>query len=188
MAMVFEDRVATYPNRYKVTPTNGDPEYYVVLERADDPTIAGTPLNSDTFNGILNEIESVLPDVTSADNGKVLTVTNGSWGKGTLTPPTLNSEKKLTEPGYYHIQMESPYNSSDKMNLGVFYWDGMTDVAFYTSGSLLSEADLMNVRYIYFTIFSSGKLYCKTANHYLGNDTLTLVTEYSGDFYTAKIG
>lgn len=51
---VFVDRQSTKPKRYKVTPENGDP-YYVVLERADDPLVDGTPLNAELLNNILND-------------------------------------------------------------------------------------------------------------------------------------
>lgn len=129
MAMIFEDRVATYPNRYKVTPTNGDPEYYVVLERADDPTIAGTPLNSDTFNGILNEIESVLPDVTESDDGKVLVASGGAWIAGTLVAPEdITDDRTLKEAGYYHIMFVPAYTTK-QMDFGVMYWDGTREVS-----------------------------------------------------------
>lgn len=49
---MFVDRQSTYPNRYKVTPENGEP-YYVVLERADEPLVQGTPLNAEQMNGLL---------------------------------------------------------------------------------------------------------------------------------------
>lgn len=49
MAETFVDRQSTYPNRYKITHTNGTVEY-VVLERADNPTVTGTPLTAATFN------------------------------------------------------------------------------------------------------------------------------------------
>lgn len=52
MAINFEDRVASYPNRYKVTPITGEESYYVVLERADEPTVVGTPINADTFRAL----------------------------------------------------------------------------------------------------------------------------------------
>lgn len=57
MATVFKDRQSTYPNRYKVTTDSGE-SYYVTLERADEPTEAGTPLNAVTFNTMLSELNS----------------------------------------------------------------------------------------------------------------------------------
>lgn len=50
---MFTDRKSARPNRYKVTPENGDAPYYVTLERADEPIVAGTPLNAATLNALL---------------------------------------------------------------------------------------------------------------------------------------
>lgn len=61
--ITFVDREATQPNRYLVTPENGEP-YYVTLERADNPVVEGTALNAE----ILNQLVSL------AENG-VLTAT-----------------------------------------------------------------------------------------------------------------
>lgn len=47
--MAFQDRRANRPNRYKVTPDSGN-EYYVTLERADEPTVLGTPINAENLN------------------------------------------------------------------------------------------------------------------------------------------
>lgn len=49
---MFVDRKPTKPNRYKVTPEGGSP-YYVFLERADEPTEEGTPLNATTLNKLV---------------------------------------------------------------------------------------------------------------------------------------
>ena len=54
MSMTFEDRVSTRPNRYKITPDSGD-AFYGTLERADEPSTLGTPLNAATFNTALSE-------------------------------------------------------------------------------------------------------------------------------------
>ena len=51
---LFIDRQSAKPRRYKVIPEKGEP-YYVVLERADEPIVDGTPLNAETFNSILND-------------------------------------------------------------------------------------------------------------------------------------
>lgn len=50
--MVFVDRESAYPNRYLMTAEDGSTSY-VVLERADEPTKVGTPLNAETFNPIV---------------------------------------------------------------------------------------------------------------------------------------
>jgi len=63
---MFVDRKPTRPNRYKVTPENGTP-YYVTLERADEPTVEGTPLNAEVLNNLL-------PQPTTATVGQYFRV------------------------------------------------------------------------------------------------------------------
>lgn len=58
MAPYFEDRQANRPNRYKVTPDSGN-EYYVTLERADEPTVLGTPLTAEVLNMLYDSISAV---------------------------------------------------------------------------------------------------------------------------------
>lgn len=60
MAEKFSDRKSTYPNRYKVTRSDGTIEY-ITLERADEPTVVGTPLNAVTFNEIIDELTNKIP-------------------------------------------------------------------------------------------------------------------------------
>lgn len=51
----FKDRVSAYPNRYTMVAENGTTSY-VVLERADEPIVVGTPLNAATFNQLLEDL------------------------------------------------------------------------------------------------------------------------------------
>lgn len=80
MSFVFTDRESTYPNRYLVTKDDGTTEY-VVLERADEPVVAGTPLNAETFNAMseaLSEVVAAQGTVTAmkvARAAQVITVT-----------------------------------------------------------------------------------------------------------------
>lgn len=55
--MEFVDRVSAYPNRYTMTNENGIVSY-VVIERADEPVIPGTPLNAETLNRMYEGVES----------------------------------------------------------------------------------------------------------------------------------
>ena len=56
MAERFVDRVATQPNRYKIIPADGA-EYYATLERADEPSEMGTPLNAEHLNVFVDHME-----------------------------------------------------------------------------------------------------------------------------------
>lgn len=51
MAIQFVDRIPTYPGRIKFTKDDGT-VVYGVWERADSPTVAGTPLNAATLNAM----------------------------------------------------------------------------------------------------------------------------------------
>lgn len=44
----MQDRIPTYPGRVKLTPVTGEENIYD-MERADEPTQVGTPLNKETF-------------------------------------------------------------------------------------------------------------------------------------------
>lgn len=75
---MFVDRIPTRPNRYKVTPDNGEP-YYVTLERADEPIVEGTALSASAFNNLLPKPTVAAVGqylrITSVDaNGKILAV------------------------------------------------------------------------------------------------------------------
>ena len=51
MAIKFVDRVPTYPNRIKFTAEDGTVKYGV-WERADSPTVVGTPINAANLNAM----------------------------------------------------------------------------------------------------------------------------------------
>ena len=63
MALEFIDRVPQKPGRVKITPENGT-AYYATMERADEPVVAGTPLNATNFNEMVAMIRSVDLDTT----------------------------------------------------------------------------------------------------------------------------
>lgn len=51
MAINWVDRVATHPGRVQLTPVQGQTNIYD-MERADEPTVAGTPLNAANLNAM----------------------------------------------------------------------------------------------------------------------------------------
>jgi hypothetical protein len=81
MSFVFTDRESTYPNRYLITRDNGSTEF-VVLERADEPVVPGTPLNAETFNALSEELAKVVSTqatvtaISIVRAGSVVTMTN----------------------------------------------------------------------------------------------------------------
>ena len=51
MAIKWVDRVPTHANRFKITPESGE-SYYATVERADEPTVVGTPVNAANLNAM----------------------------------------------------------------------------------------------------------------------------------------
>lgn len=70
---MFVDRKPTRPNRYKITRENGE-TYYVTLERADEPTEVGTPLNATTLNELVATIADKIPMPSSASVGQLIRI------------------------------------------------------------------------------------------------------------------
>ena len=59
----MKDRIPTKPGRVKLTPS-GDGENYYILERADEPSETGTPLNKAS---LLSDATAALMGLTGAD-------------------------------------------------------------------------------------------------------------------------
>lgn len=97
--------------------------------------------------------------------------------------PTLNTEKKLTEAGYYYIVAQD--RGGFRYSFGVVYWDGSA-LACQTI-SIRSENV---VDYYRFSIGQSGNFAIDSYTHHLEDVTRNLTegdrTKYF-DFYVAKI-
>ena len=84
------DRVPTYPNRVKITKTDGTSEY-VTWERADEPTVPGTPINKALF-------DSIAADIGLSKHTTVYVSTAGSdtLGDGSASNPYATITKALS--------------------------------------------------------------------------------------------
>ncbi len=161
MVTMFVDREAGKPNRFKVIPENGDP-YYVVLERADDVIVPGTPLNANTFNNMLTRAGCVQELKNAVDL---------AFWVGTREEYEALAEKPnncfciLTDDGLYAPE-ESPehpgcyYNTVDgetewlnpPMVMGVEYrtterWQGKAVYTKVIDCGVLPNANYISVRY-----------------------------------------
>lgn len=103
--MRFVDRKPSKPNRYKATTENGE-SYFVVLERADDPVVDGTPLNAAVLN-VMASFSSLSPAMM--DDGTRVTGDDNSIEDGDYDP---NDEA----PGSgIHIGPEPPEDKNAKV-------------------------------------------------------------------------
>lgn len=90
MAIKFVDRVPTRPGRIKITPEDGSPVWYGVMERADEPSVEGTPINAANLNA-MQQNQGMSGNLT------VYVATSGSdsLGDGTITAPYATITKAL---------------------------------------------------------------------------------------------
>ena len=88
----MENRIPTKPNRIKLTDDSGNSQYYT-MERADEPTVEGTPLNKATLFD--NENESRYACSLPNDALKMLTK---EWQ---VSVPAAGWSETVNEEGYY---------------------------------------------------------------------------------------
>lgn len=90
MAIKFVDRVPTYPNRIKFTAEDGTVKYGV-WERADSPTVVGTPINAANLNAMQQS-----SGATSNVTVYVATTGSDNTGNGTSASPYATITKALS--------------------------------------------------------------------------------------------
>ena len=88
----MENRIPTKPNRIKLTDDSGNSQYYT-MERADEPTVEGTPLNKATLFD--NENESRYACSLPNDALKMLTK---EWQ---VNVPASGWSADVNSEGYY---------------------------------------------------------------------------------------
>ena len=130
------DRVPSQPGRYKMTMPDGSTQY-VTLERADEPTVVGTPLNKALFDSIRDDLDEL--------NSKTITALN-SVG---ITSAFTADPSEWLSGGIYgfvlsKVQITSDFTYSPPTRVGtgegnVAWWNVLTfgqptrctQVAFY---------------------------------------------------------
>ena len=90
MAVRWVDRVPTNANRMKITPENGS-AFYAKVERADNPTVAGTPVNAANLNAMQDA--AALPAHKTV---YVATTGSDSGGNGSQAMPYATITKALS--------------------------------------------------------------------------------------------
>lgn len=98
MPIEFKDRVAANPGRVKISPENGAP-YYATMERADNPSEAGTPLNAATFNELIESLKSGSVAGTMGSMYGQYKTPDGlllQWGSATITPVVAGEPVTVT--------------------------------------------------------------------------------------------
>ena len=112
MPFTFVDRVPTKLGRVKITPENGGAAYYAVVERADEPAVAGTPLSAANLNAAQENL--VYSTSTGVSTWKSVYIgTNGNDSNaGTSASPLKTIKAAIRKYAKWH------------KNLDIFLQDG----------------------------------------------------------------
>lgn len=103
----FKDRVPTHAGRIKLTPVDGQPDFFT-MERADDPTETGTPIDKATFDSVVKSrltgryyTPSVVKEtISSRDNITVNPLPTSGWMRQSMTKAT-SGEYEITASGSF---------------------------------------------------------------------------------------
>lgn len=132
--MEFVDRVSAYPGRYLMTDANGN-QSYVILERADEPTTPGTPLNAETFNEMSALISAKAAKGLALTREKCVARSDGSFKSQTTEPLFfIVTIKRTYKDGssYTYISVPVEWNICGRGELGIVK---------YFCGQVLIEKD-----------------------------------------------
>ena len=106
MPFDFKDRVPSKPGRVKITPENGGASYYAVIERADEPSTAGSPLSAANLNAA-QETLIYRNDSSLSTWRSVYIATNGNDNNsGTESSPMKTIKGAIRKYAKWHKYMD----------------------------------------------------------------------------------
>ena len=106
MPFDFKDRVPTKLGRVKITPENGGTPYYAVMERADEPAVAGTPLSAANLNAAQESLVYSSSTGTSTWKGVYLSPTGKDTNAGTEASPMATVRGAIRKYAKWHKAMD----------------------------------------------------------------------------------
>ena len=188
MAIKWVDRVATHPGRVQLTPVQGQTNIYD-MERADEPTVAGTPVNAANLNAMQKNIGLDA-------NMTVYVAVSGSdaTGNGSSTSPYQTITKALsTIPKNLNGYDAMVYVSSGTYNENVIIdnFSGGRLVLSGASGTLL-QINTLTIMNCYVQIndnlvFSVANLTCSRGCRLLANGEIRVRSDATYGVYASNI-
>lgn len=157
MAVNWVDRVPTKPGRIKITPENGGTAWYGVMERADEPSVVGTPVNAANLNAMQKN--------AGLDSGKTVYVAvsgSDNTGDGSSTAPYQTITKALsTIPKNLNGNTARIYIASgtypEKLTIngftgGTLMFTGVTDSTVSVTSISIQHTEMLIFRNLKFTV------------------------------------
>lgn len=146
------DRVPTYPGRVKITPVSGQPDTFVI-ERADEPTEVGTPIDKATLDSI---IQSRLtgrfyePTATRKQNTALVGLTASPIPTSGWVYDT--NDRLIATSGQYRVKASSDNNTDAERSADVFINEGWQSVGGTESWIEVYHTQALKVKKIVFSI------------------------------------
>ena len=182
------DRVSTYPGRVKLTRADGSSEY-VTWERADEPTVPGTPINKALFDSIAADM-GLSADVTVyVSKAGSDTLGNGTSSNPFLTvmkavnslPKNLNGKKAAINlgAGTYNETVKIDNFASGTITINGTSGAGVTMTGLSVENSkLLVDAITLNVGSGGIIVGTMGLLFSATSNISVNGSTNGITLRY----------
>lgn len=161
MAIKFVDRVPTRPGRIKITPEDGSAIWYGVMERADEPSVEGTPINAANLNAMQEN-----QGMSSGMTVYVATSGSDSLGDGSSTAPYATITKALSVipkqlNGYTaRIYLESG-TYPEKLTIngfsgGTLMFTGVTGASISVTSISIQHTEMLIFRNLNFSVMGSN--------------------------------
>lgn len=176
----FKDRVPTHAGRVRMTPVDGQPDLFI-MERADEPTETGTPIDKATFDSIIKSRLTGRFYIPTANPIKATSRTITANPMPTASWVESNGYKDATSGGYL-IEGNSVMNSSTGTSKAFdgddsTYWD-----TGYTGGAqvVITFSTPIVIKKIKLRISHGGALDNFTFTFAASNDKSNWTTLYNG--------
>lgn len=146
----FKDREPTYAHRMRITPEDGSAAFYATVERADEPTQEGTPLNAETFHAMQQAVGVMVYTHSRSTAGVHNFDGHGPNGRALLTAG-FSSGDSFAVNG---VKVNAAWCGSDAADDAVivagrwvsFTYDESTNTLNFKAGGGLNAADKKTVQ------------------------------------------
>lgn len=142
------DRVPTYPNRIKITHSDGTSEY-VTWERADEPVVEGTPINRALFESIANDV-----GLMAHKTVYISSAGSDTLGDGSSTNPYATIAKALS----VLPKNLNGFDATIHMLAGT-YREHVTIYGFYGGNVILSGAANASITILSLTVHGNASVH-----------------------------
>lgn len=106
MPFTFVDRVPSKPGRVKITPENGGTPYYAVVERADEPSVAGSPLSAANLNAAQENLVYSTASGTSTWKSVYIGPNGKDTNVGTQAAPMATIKAAIRKYAKWHKALD----------------------------------------------------------------------------------